>query len=115
ASTSPNKFLRWKDANSTDGDMAQLINAPLLGGYVSAVKVSPYTQNRIYIGSDHGKLLRVENANTVNNSTVAANTTDITGASFPAGGFLNCVNTGSSDQYLVAVFSNFGINNVWYS
>ena len=25
------------------------------------------------------------------------------------------MNTGSSDQFLAAVFSNFGINNVWYS
>ena len=115
ASTSANRFIRWKDANNTDGDLAQLINAPLLGGYVSAVKLSPYTQNRIYIGSDHGKLLRIDNANTVSNSTVSANTTDITGASFTPGAYLNCVNIGSSDQYLVAVLENFGINNVWYS
>jgi hypothetical protein len=70
--------------------------------------------NRVFIGSSRGKLLRLDNASTVTAATVDANVTDITGSSFPTAN-LSCVNVGSSDNYLVAVFSNYGVGHVYYS
>ena len=117
-SATPNtQIRRWPNANTATA--STVIAVPGLvknaaNSNATAFKVSPYTANRVYIGGSTGKLLRIDNANTVTAANIAASTTDITGATFP-NGFLNCVNTGSSDQVLVAVFTNFGINNVWYS
>jgi len=117
-SATPNtQIRRWANANTSTASTVFSLAGLVKNGTnsnASSFKVSPYTANRVYIGGSSGKLLRLDNANTVTTANINANVTDITGASFP-NGFLNCVNTGSSDQVLVAVFSNFGVNNVWYS
>jgi hypothetical protein len=117
-SATPNtQIRRWPNANTTAASTVISVPGLIKNGANSnatSFKVSPYTANRVFIGGSTGKLLRLDNANTVTAANIVANTTDITGASFP-NGFLNCINTGSSDQVLIAVFTNFGINNVWYS
>ena len=117
-SATPNtQIRRWNNANTATTSTVLTVAGLIKNGVnsnASSFKVSPYTPNRVFIGGSTGKLLRLDNANTVTAATINANVTDITGASFP-NGFLNCINTGSSDQVLVAVFTNFGINNVWYS
>lgn len=112
-----NQIIRIRNIISVPDTTVMTINA-LIGGSnanATAFKVSPYTLNRVYVGGDRGKLVRIDQASTVNQATVTANLTDISSPSFPATGFLNCINTGSSDNYLVAVFTNYGVNNVWYS
>ena len=115
ACNTTNSIYRWANANVSAPTSAVAVTSASFLGAPSAFKVSPYTPNRVYIGTNTAKVLRLDNANTVTSGTVAANLTNITGASFPSAGFVNCVNVGSSDQYLVAVLSNFGVNNVWYS
>jgi hypothetical protein len=104
---SANNILRWPNANTAN--VSNTLAVPLLaGGQAGGIKVSPYTLNRVYLGGTNGKIVRVDNAN------AAATFTDITGAGMPAGN-IHCINIGSSDNFLVATMSNFGINNVWYS
>jgi hypothetical protein len=105
---SANNLLRWPNANTAN--TSNTLAVPLLaGGQAGGIKVSPYTLNRVFLGATAtGKVVRVDNANGV------ATFTDITGAGFPAG-TIKCINVGSSDNFLVATFTNFGINNVWYS
>jgi trimeric autotransporter adhesin len=79
-----------------------------LNGTISSLKLSPNTTNRLYLGSNTGRLLLLDNANAV--PTV----TNITGASFPTGN-LSSVNIGSSNNFLVATFTSFGIPHVWTS
>ena len=110
-----NSIYRWANAHTAAPSSAQVITSNSFLGAPSAFKVSPYTANRVFIGTNTAQILRLDNANTVTSANVAANLTNITGASFPVGGFVNCVNIGSSDQFLVAVFTNFGVNNIWYS
>jgi trimeric autotransporter adhesin len=112
ASNGANAMRRWPNANT--GTASTVLTVDVGGGNASAFKVSPYTPNRVYIGSSNGRLVRLQNANTVTAADIAANTTSIRGASFPTG-FLNCINTGTSDNTLVAVFTNYGVNNVWYT
>jgi trimeric autotransporter adhesin len=111
ASYKPDTIIRWLNAHTSN-------SAGILGltglGRGTAFKVSPHTANRVFIGGDNA-LFRLNNANTVTNATVPANRTNIRGAAFPAGAFLSCVNVGTSDDFLVVVFSNYGVNNVWYS
>lgn len=112
ASNGANSIRRWPNANT--GTTSTVLTVDVGSGNASSFKVSPYTPNRVYIGSSNGRLVRLQNANTVTAADIAANTTSIRGASFPTG-FLNCINTGTSDNTLVAVFTNYGINNVWYT
>lgn len=113
ASNGANAIRRWADANTTTTSTVLSVTA-LGGGNASAFKVSPYTPHRVFIGSSNGRLVRLDNANTVTAATIAANVTDIRGATF-SGGNINCINTGTSDNVLVAVFTNYGINNVFIS
>lgn len=113
ASNGTNAIRRWDAANTSTTSTVFTIT-DLGGGAASAFKVSPYTPNRVFIGSSNGRLIRLDNANTVTAATIAANVTNIRGAAFSTGN-INCINTGTSDNTLVAVFTNYGINNVFYS
>jgi hypothetical protein len=115
-----NQFRRWDNANTTGNTGSTVFTIDELvrnfsNSNASAFKVSPYTTDRIFIGGSTGKLLRLNNASTVTSSTdITTNITDVTGSAFPTG-YINCITTGTSDNTLVAVFTNYGINNVWYS
>ena len=112
ASNGANGIRRWADANTSTSSVT-LTTTMLGGGNTSALKVSPYTPNRVFIGSSNGRLIRLDNANVVTAADIDANVTDIRSTSFT--GNINCINVGTSDQYLVAVFSNYGVNNVWFT
>lgn len=93
----------------------KLTDTTFQSGTPSAFKVSPYTPNRVFIGANNGKLVILDNADTVSAAdAIDSSTADISGAGFSTGN-IQCVNVGTSDKYLVAVFSNYGVNNVWVS
>ena len=108
---------RWVNTNTSNTNTSITIPTATIGSTttsITALKVSPFTTNRVFLGTNNGRVLRLENANTVTSATADANTTNISGATFPAG-TVACVNTGTDDNNLVAVWSNYGINNVWIS
>ncbi len=98
--------LRLSGANTTGPTATVVPVTALNGGQAGAVKVSPYTANRIFIGSTNGRVIRIDGAN------ATPSITKVDSTSFPAG-YINCVNTGTDDNNLVATFTNYGINNVW--
>jgi hypothetical protein len=101
-----NTLLRWPNANTATTSNTVTI-AALNGAQIGSLKVSPYTANRLFLGSNGGRVIRVDNAN-----AATPTATNISGASFPAG-FVRSVNVGSSDNNIVATFSNFGVAQVW--
>jgi photosystem II stability/assembly factor-like uncharacterized protein len=106
---------RWINANSSSTNSSIQFSTAKLGSStvsLTSFKVSPYTTNRLFFGTNNGRLFRLENANTVTTATSDANTTSIGGSGFPVG-TISCVATGTDDNNLVAVFSNYGVNNVW--
>jgi hypothetical protein len=108
ACNAANQYLRWD--NPQTGATTTVVNVTgFAGGNVSAVHASPYTANRVFFGTGVGGVFIVDNANTGNTATATAIT--------PAGssGFANCVVTGSSEQHLMATYTNYGVNNVWVS
>jgi hypothetical protein len=122
-SATPNKSIfRWNNPTTatsiTNASRDTIVINSLMKGSTSsnasAFLVSPYTPKRLYVGGSNGSLVRIDNANTVTNATVDANTTVLTGASFPSG-YINCIAVGSTENHLLAVFSNYGITNLWYS
>jgi trimeric autotransporter adhesin len=102
-------YRRWTDPQTGSTSTVPSI-AGFGGGNVLAVNVSPYTANRVYFGTDNGRVVQVDAANTIASGSAGTNLS----TGLPAGSIV-CVNEGTSDQNLVAVYSNYGINNVWVS
>jgi len=80
-----------------------------LSVYYSAVECSPHSPDgttTLFAGSLSGRLFRVQNAQ------ATPQVTEITGDDFPEGA-ISCVAIGGSDDTLLAVFSNYGVESVW--
>ena len=100
------QFFRW--SNPQTGTTAAAVTvANFNGASVTAVGVSPYTANRVYFGTNGGRVVMADNANAV------PTTTNLT----PAGmtGYVNAVVLGASDQKLAACITSYGVNNIWVS
>jgi hypothetical protein len=116
-SSAPNNQVRRWDNPQTGSTNTILTLSALTrtsNSNPTSFAVSPYTANRVYIGSSRGVLVRLDNASTVTAGTANANTTAIGSASFPVG-TINCVAVGTTDNNLLAIFSNYGISNVWFT
>jgi trimeric autotransporter adhesin len=107
-----NQVVRWTNAGVNATPVTSLITFTGFGTPAS-FKVSPYTADRLFIGSSSGRIFRLDHADVATAASFPTDLKDIGGA-FPAG-FINCVNVGSTDDVLVATMTNYGINNVWYS
>ncbi|MBK9531934.1 MAG: T9SS type A sorting domain-containing protein [Chitinophagaceae bacterium] len=102
-------YRRW--TNPQTGSASAVVNITGLGGgSVLSVSVSPYTANRVYFGTDNGRVVQVDGANTIASGSAGTNLS----TGLPAGS-VSCINQGTNDQNLIAVYSNYGINNVWIS
>jgi PKD repeat protein len=100
-------YLRWSNAQ-TSSTFAEVSLTDLGGDRVSAVTVSPQTANRVFFGSNNGKIIRVDNANATPSSTVIN-----TGAGM-ATAWINCIEIDPTDEnHILAIFSNYGIESVW--
>ncbi len=108
-----NVFLRWNNpqtATSTTSTDIITLNE-LNNGRASAITVSPYTTGRVFFGSSAGSITVVNNSAT----TIGTGSTDVVYAGQPTSGSINCIAVGTTDNNLLAVYSNYGINNLWYS
>lgn len=87
----------------------ETITLGLGGGQISAIRVSPHTANRIFIGTGSGTLFRIDNAN-METPTV----TSITGSSNGTpGNFVSGIDIGASDEQILITYSNFGVTSVY--
>ncbi|TMI61536.1 MAG: exo-alpha-sialidase [Bacteroidetes bacterium] len=100
-----NELRRWDNpqTGSTNTTLTLSALTRTSNSNPTAFKVSPYTADRVYIGSSRGVLLRLDNASSVNAGTANANTTAIGSASFPVG-TINCVAVGTDDNNLLGIF-----------
>ncbi|HZK07663.1 MAG TPA: T9SS type A sorting domain-containing protein [Bacteroidales bacterium] len=81
-------------------------------GYFSHLRVSPYAPSGttvLFVGSQTGRLYRVENA-----QIPVPQVTEITGDDMPIA-YLSCVAVGQTEDELLATFSNYGVPSVWQS
>ena len=79
--------------------------------YFSHVRLSKYSNpdNRtLYLGTQSGKLFKVENINTTPEST------NIGTNDFPLGN-ISCIVEGKNEDELLVTFSNYGVSSVWYT
>jgi hypothetical protein len=74
------------------------------------LRVSPYAPSgtsTLFVGTQDSKLFKVTNAQ--GTPTI----TNISGASFPAGATISCVEIGATENDLLVTFSNYGVVSVW--
>jgi len=87
-------------------------SVPTAGSTITAVAVSTVPANRVYYGTDHTNIYRVDNAN-----TGTPTPTDITSASFPYGAYVSsiAVDPNNADNVIVS-YSNYSLTgNLFYS
>jgi hypothetical protein len=83
--------------------------AALNGQQISALTVSPNVGNRIYMGGNGGRLLRIDNANQAGMVTV-------TTLNSPIANYLSCIAVeDGNENHLIITQSNYGTNSVWES
>lgn len=109
-----NVFLRWNNpqtATSTTINSDIITLTELNNGRASAITVSPYTTGRVFMGSSTGSIVVVNNSS----NTTGTGSGDIEYKNAPTTGNVSCIAVGTTDNYLLAVYSNYGVNNLWYS
>ena len=109
AAYSAGSYLHW--SNPQTGSTWNSVTVANFGGsMVSTVKVSPYTANRVYFGTEAGRIVSVSSANLTSPTSTIINAS----AGMPTS-YVSCVNVGANDNELIACFSNYGVQNVWVS
>lgn len=101
-------------ANLTAADPTQeFIAVSLSGRQITTIKASPHTANRLFVGvrisGGEGLLFRIDNADSATPS-VSEITGTYTGSH---GGWVSSIDVGTSDDQLLATFSNYGVSSVY--
>jgi Secretion system C-terminal sorting domain len=105
ASYDAGQYVRWEDPQ-TGFTLTPVDVAGFNGIQVASVTVSPYTANRVYFGTEAGRVIQIDDAHTA--TPVETNIT-------PAGmtGYVNSVVIGTSNQNLIATVTSTGTTNIW--
>lgn len=101
-------YVRWDNPQTGSTFTSVSISSATTGSVVS-VKVSPYKSNTVFFGSSNGRVVKVDGAHS--ESPVVTN---LTGSSMPVS-TVSSINTGTSNDFLLATFSNYGAAHVWMS
>lgn len=100
-----NEYLRWD--NPQTGNTFSPISVTAFSGQVSAVKVSPNTSNRVFFGTNGGRIVRVDNANSASPTATNIST------GLPSA-YVSCVEVETgNDNHLLVTYSNYGVTNIW--
>lgn len=103
---SSGNYLRWN--NPQTGTSGTSVSVGAFSGSVTHVMKSPNTAHRVFFGTSGGSIVRVENAQATPTATAITgtgmNTTPV-----------SCVAVGTTDNNLIATFSNYGSAHVWVS
>lgn len=93
--------------NITGSVTNSVVTVSIGSGQIAAVKVSPFTANRVFVATEKGDIYRIDNAHT-SSPTV----TDISSTSFP-NAYISSIDIGSSDSQIIITFSSYGVTSVW--
>lgn len=101
-------YRRW--TNPQTGTTSAVVGVSNMVGSVTAVGVSPFTANKVYFGTNSGKVVRVDSADTFVSGTAGVDLS----AGLP-GGTVSNISFGTTENNLIMCQSNYGINNVFVS
>lgn len=93
---------------ATDGATTSVTVTNFGGGSVTHVSVSPSISNRVYFGTNNGRVVAVDAANT--GASKAGTLIWNSGIS----GSISCIAVDpANEQHMLVTFSNYGVNSVW--
>jgi trimeric autotransporter adhesin len=106
-----NTFVRWSNPQ-TGSTFTAVTMSGLNTGTVSAIKVSPFTNHRVYFGGGKSGVLptlyRADNAN-----GTPTFTSIISAAMQVSGTNISSIEFGNTESDIIVTISNYGVNNVW--
>lgn len=104
------KIGRFTDLLTATPFKTELTNA-LLTGEPTVLKVSPFTTNstKLFVGTDDGKLLKIDNANTASPAWTSI------GASIGVAGSFSSIAFGATENEILVTFHNYGVASIWYT
>ncbi|NCV19951.1 MAG: hypothetical protein EBW42_14635, partial [Rhodobacterales bacterium] len=120
-------FVEWDDFKAADQNTNAskvILRNGALSSNVSAMTVynsSDSSSSTLYIGTEGGQLLKVEDANSYTSTTTSGVTTltsDATWTRLTGNDFLGSISDiefGKSDQEIFVTFHNYGVKNIFYS
>ena len=112
--SSPATYRRWTNPQ-TGSASAEVTITALNGNTVSAVTVSPYTANRVYLATGNdvatSRVCYVDNANTIASGSAGTNIS----TGLPTNTYASCIAVGKDDQHLMVSYSNYGVQQIWVS
>ncbi|MFC4263135.1 T9SS type A sorting domain-containing protein [Ferruginibacter yonginensis] len=115
-------FFRWTNPQTQTGGSyyqsgagwpatASEVNITALNSStVTALHVSPYTADRLYLTTAAGRVVRVDGASTIASGSAGTNLS----TGLPAANAA-CIATGTDDNNLMVCYTNYGINSIWVS
>ncbi len=106
SSSSTNQIARFQ-LGTNSATRTNLTNA-MMDAEPSAFKVSPFTNTTLLVGTNNGKLLRLENAD-----GGSPTWKDLTGASFL--GSVSDIEYGQSSSEIFVTMHNYGVTSIWYT
>ncbi len=101
-------YRRW--TNPQTGSTSAVVGVSNMVGSVTAVGVSPFVANKVFFGTNSGRVVRVDSADTFVSGTAGVNLS--TGL---PGGTVSSISFGPTDNNMIMTQSNYGINNVFVS
>ncbi len=107
-----NLKLAINNSKQRNSNWSRMLNSTLSSQEsITALKLSTTPANRLYYGSDAGKVYRIDGAKSGNPEKL-----EITGNNFPVNGYVSCITVDPEDaDKLFVVFSNYNVQSVFYS
>ena len=106
------QYMAWTNASTATNKAGATLLYPSLGtsvGLVTHITASPHVANRIYVGTNVGKLLRVDNANTSTPTVTAL----YTGGSSTSVSCVALDPASTTEDHLLLTYSNYGVVSVF--
>lgn len=105
-------YRRWTNPQSGSTSASVSITG-FNNNTLTAVKVSPYTSNRVYFGTENDvaatRICMVDGADVIASGSAGTNIS----TGLPTNVSTSCIEVGTNDNNLVVTYSNYGVSNVW--
>lgn len=103
-------YRRW--TNPQTGNTSAPVNIPEFNNRnIQHVSVSQNTTHTVFFGTDQGRVVRVDNANTI--ASGAAGNWINNGSGMPASNISCIAVQNGNDNHLLVTYSNYGVNSIW--
>lgn len=110
AASGGGSYLRWTNPQSGNTNAAITITN-FNGSMVRHVSVSQNTSDKVFFGLNNGRVVRVDNANTV--ASGSTGTWINNGMGMPASAVSCIAVENGNDNHLLATYSSYGVVSVW--